>query len=182
MEPDYRGICPACVYYEYNINTSFADFKADQERAIKKQKKDERKTKIIVLISGFFCPLIWIIYLVSKNWSSIEKWAMNSSVSSYSGSSSSYSDGGSNSSSSSSLDDSSSEKKFIFTGGDGNIYESGSVFRDWSGNLVEWGHPFRDSRGNLVKWGSAFYDNRGNITTFGSPFYDAGDNYINPRG
>lgn len=182
MNPDYRGICPACKVYEYNVNTSFADFKADQDRAIKKQKKDEKRTKTIVFISGFFCPLIWIIYLISKNWSSIEKWAMSSSRSSYSGGSSSYSVGSSGGSDISSFDESPSERKFIFTGGDGNLYESGGLFRDWAGDLVEWGKPFHDARGNLVEWGNPFYDNRNNLTSWGSPFYDAGGNLINPRG
>ena len=181
MNPDYRGICPACKVYEYNVNTSFADFKADQERVIKKQKKDERKTKIIVLLSGFFCPLIWIIYLVSKNWPSIEKWAMSSSSSSYSGGSSSYSGGTSSGSSVSSFDDGSSYKETLIIGGDGNAYSSSSgLFCDWAGNYIERGSPFRDSRGNWVAWGQPFYDNRDNYIIWGNPFYDAGDNYVNP--
>ena len=182
MQPHYTGICPTCSYREYVKNTSFAEFSDNLKKAQRVQKKKDNKTLAIVIIAGFFCPLIWIVYFLYKNWGSVEKWAMNSSSSSYSGSSSSYSGGGSSGSSSSSFDDSSSEKKFVFTGGDGNIYESGGLFCDWAGNHLEWGSPFRDSRGNLVSWGSPFYDNRDNYTTWGSPFYDAGDNYINPRG
>ena len=38
-----------------------------QEILEKAQKKKDNKTLVIVIIAGFFCPLIWIIYGKQEN-------------------------------------------------------------------------------------------------------------------
>ena len=49
-------------------NTSVAEFSANIKKAQKIQKKKDNKKLIIVIIAGFFCPLIWIVYFLYKNW------------------------------------------------------------------------------------------------------------------
>ncbi len=145
------------------------------------QEKKENKRLLAVMIAGFFCPLIWVVYFLSKNWSSVKAVSKPILKDVYNGLINSTARAG-GTSSTPALEEGSSEKKFLITGGDGNIYESGGMFCDWAGNRLTWGSAFRDARGNLVEWGSPFYDNRDNYVAWGSPFYDAGNNYINPRG
>ena len=145
------------------------------------QEKKEHKRLVAVMIAGCFCPLIWVVYFLSKNWSSVKAVSKPILKDVYNGLMHSTS-GASANASTPALEEATSEKKFLITGGDGNIYESGGLFCDWAGNHLTWGSPFRDLRGNLVEWGAPFYDNRDNYIAWGSPFYDAGNNYINPRG
>ena len=171
-----------------NDNTIFEQPKNEEIEKISAQltngatprEEKENKTLRAVLIAGFFCPPVWLIYFLSKNWSSVKKVAKPLVKSAISGAVNAPSN--QSTANPSGFGERETEKKFLITGGDGNLYESGGLFCDWAGNRLAWGSPFRDSRGNLVAWGSPFYDNRGYYITWGQPFYDAGDNYVNPRG
>ncbi len=165
--------------------------KTETYRHIGKKEKEPKNKKLflIILFTGFCCPLIWIIagivYLLRKH-----PWVLeilqglgflptiNTNTDRTSASADPYtSTAGSNEN----VDPENRNKSFTFVGADGNTYESGGMFCDWKGNYVEWGDPFYDAKGNLVEWGDPFYDSRGNYITWGAPFYDAGGNYINPK-
>ena len=166
--------------FEQRKNENIEEICAELTNGVTPQEAKEKKTLRVVLIAGFFCPPMWLIYFLSKNWSSVKKVAkplVKSAINGFVNASSNQPTG-----KPSECSESEAGKKFLITGGDGNVYESGGLFCDWAGNHLTWGSPFRDSRGNLVAWGSPFYDNRGYYITWGQPFYDAGDNYVNPRG
>ncbi len=148
-----------------------------------KSSKTNNKKRIpaIIIVLGIFCPVIFILYFLIQYNSDIAKVKsdfiipsskLNATTEKHS--IDTYDD--------TSIRTNESEKKFIFRGGDGNLYESGGVFCDWAGNYVCWGDCFTDNHGYLVKWGNPFYDNKGNYVGWGNPFYDAKNNYINPKG
>ena len=169
-----HSICEKCAANENKKAEEIALF-LNANNTPSTPSKDE-KYKLFIILLGVLCPIILIIYF----WKSLEKWSGADCLSTTNRvpAKSTVND---EDSVTEDYDYATKEKKFVFVGGDGNLYESGGLFRDWSGNLVEWGGPFRDSRGNLVAWGEPFYDNRDNISTWGNPFYDAGDNLVDPR-
>ena len=182
---DETGICRRCRSEERMRQMSAKEVKKLSLAVKKSERKTKRRRRakkaivfLVVLISGFFCPLIWILYGIfkarAKRSYPYENTIPKEDLP--------YCGRNGNGMTTSSGGMASNKNGFLITGGDGNMYESGGLFCDWAGNYLEWGCPFHDARGNLVEWGSPFYDNRDNYVGWGSPFYDAGDNYINPHG
>ena len=179
-EPHYTGICGTCSA----ASVSLAELSERLKKAKAEKKKKDDANFVIVLLLGFLCPLIWLIYFISKHSDKLGGTASvlksfgfgfgGDSKVTFSEAIPAFSDG------SEELPE--REKEFYFIGGDGNIYKSGGLFCDWSKNYVNWGTSFRDKRNNLIAWGQPFYDNRDNYIIWGSPFYDSGDNYVDPRG
>ena len=174
--------------YNSGVITKASDIKGV---LMKKSKKQKDRIPAIVVITGIFCPIIFVLYFLFRYRDDVQD-VTDSFKGSYGGfysglsGGSSYGEASHDRGSSGRGQDAGQSPYtgggFTFVDGAGNLCESGGTFVDWGGNLIEWGNCFRDHRGNWVQWGNPFYDNRDNYVGWGEPFYDARNNYINPRG
>ena len=176
-----EGRCPACcARYEEKKARIAAYANLLRDESPQKEKKESR-TLVLVILLGFLCPVIWIVYLLSHYGREIGAGAKKIGRYIAENSTSSFAEAPPPCPTSVPEEETPPAKEFVFYGGDGNYYRSGGYFCDFQGNLVKWGDPFRDSRNNIVCWGDPFYDGHDSYVGWGEPFYDSKGNYIVPR-
>ncbi len=182
-EHEFKTKSGCCLHCDPDVNLLDMWNRLNQaSRKVKRELFLKRLLKVApFILLGFVFHIVWIGCVIYLFWPQIQPW-LERIFEKYDSSSTSSSTA---SQSSANFEDSADSKeeprsKFIFTGGDGNLYESGGVFCDWAGDIVEWGRPFTDSKGYRVEWGKPFYDGKGYYVEWGDPFYDADGNYIAP--
>ncbi len=187
LSAEKRNTCESETEFIKEISYALSQHTESQNKECKNRKKKALRKRILIVVSGFFCPLIWIICFLGKIFS-VSKPFVDTYVSGneYLRKIKNSGDTGNSIQNKNSVSNDESGvsgalKEFVFADGNGNYIVSGNCFYDWNGNVCEWGKTFYDSRGNYIAWGSPFYDNRDNYISWGEPFYDCKNNYVIPH-